>query len=158
MRKRLMTILALVLGALMVASVAVAQEAGTEADGTVLRGQGVLAARGTGTAILNMGGELRMAIRGNVTITDLAGDATIVINDGPENGLEEAGGDGTTIVLDDFSGTIFVRGRRFRVAARGSMHFVARGHGTAFLQGHGVWRTRRNHGTWSQGGGRLAIE
>ncbi len=60
-------------------------------------------------------------------------------------------------MLDDFTGTIFVRGRKFRVRVDGATEFVARGRGTAFLQGHGVWRTRRNHGTWSQGGRNLAI-
>ncbi len=158
MRRRFATILALVLSALLVAGVAVAQDVDAEATGTVLHGSGFLYARGNGTAILNMGGELRMGARGDVTIIDFAGDATIVINDGPERSAAEASEDGgTTIVLDNFSGAILVRGRRFRVRVDGATEFVARGHGTAFLEGRGVWRTRRNRGTWSPGGRNLAI-
>lgn len=160
MRRRIATILVLALSTLLVAGVAVARDADAdpEANGTVLHGSGVLHAKGSGTAILDMGGELRMGARGNVTITDFAGDATIEIDDGPEPGPQsEAAGGGTSIVLDDFSGTILVRGRHFRVRVDGAAEFVARGHGTAFLQGRGVWRTRRNHGTWSPGGRTLEI-
>ncbi len=150
MRRRLFTILALALSLLMVASVAAAQEADTEANGTVLHGKGKLVAAGHGTAILNMGGTLSMRVRGNVTITDLAGDARIVIGTSPEAPLSDRATDGgTTVVLENFNGTIRVRGRHFRVRAVGTMSFVAKGKGTAFLHGRGWWRTRTNRGTWS---------
>lgn len=156
MRKRLVTVMALVTALLMVSGLAVAQEADTQHDGVVLHGQGKLWARGKGTAVLNMGGTLRMHIRGNVVITDIAGDATIVINGGeaaPPADLAEDGG--TTVVLENFTGNLFVKGSHFRVRARGRMVFVARGKGIAFLHGRGVWRTLHNRGRWS--GDRLDI-
>lgn len=150
MRKRILTVLALAVSLLMVAGVAVAQEADTEANGTVLHGKGTLVAKGNGTAILDMGGTLRMRVRGDVTITDLAGNATIVVNDGPDAPLSDRAHDGgTTVVLENFSGSIAVRGSHFRVRAHGAMEFAARGKGTAFLAGHGWWKTRNNRGTWS---------
>ncbi len=145
-----MTVVAVAVSLLMVASVAYAQEADTEANGTVLHGKGVLYAKGHGTAILNMSGLLQMRVRGNVTITDLAGDATIRIDDGPESGLADRASDGgTTVVLENFNGAIAVRGTRFRVKAVGTMAFRAKGKGTAFLHGRGWWKTRNNSGTWS---------
>ena len=64
---------------------------------------------------------------------------------------------GTKLVLTNFNGWIYIEGSRFKVNARGGMAFVAKGKGWAFLQGEGVWRTRRNHGVWSQGGDRYKI-
>ncbi len=150
MRKRILTVLALTTSLLLVAGVAVAQEADTAANGTVLHGKGVLYAKGHGTAILNMGGLLQMRVRGDVTITDLAGNAVIRIDDGPESGLADRASDGgTTVVLENFSGSITVRGTRFRVKAVGTMAYRAKGKGTAFLHGHGWWRTRTHRGSWS---------
>lgn len=161
MRKRIARMTAVLSAVLMVTSlmavgVAAAQEADTEANGTILHGRGALWAKGRGVAILDMGGSLRMHIRGNVVINDLAGDATILIDpagDAPET--DRATDGGTKVVLENFNGKIVVRGSHFRVRARGRMVFLAKGKGTAFLAGRGVWRTRHNHGVWSQGGFRL---
>ena len=168
MRKRLIAVLALVTGLMMVASVAVAQEAPstvtetdlieeTDANGTFIHGRGQLFARGTGHVVLNMGGTLRLRLNGSAVITDLAGDATIVVDDGPETDFAAAG-DGTKVVLTNFNGAVYVRGSHFKVNTRGNMAFLARGKGWAFLQGDGIWRTRHNSGTWSQGGARYAID
>ena len=168
MRKRLITVMALITGLMMVASVAVAQDAPealeesdiieeTDANGTVLRGRGRLFARGPGHVVLNMDGTLRLRLHGNAVITDLTGDATIVVDDGPETDFASASDGGTKLVLTNFNGWIYIEGSRFKVNARGGMAFVAKGKGWAFLQGEGVWRTRRNHGVWSQGGDRYKI-
>ncbi len=150
MRRRIITILALALSLLMVAGLASAQESDAGIDGVVLHGKGKLVAAGHGTAVLDMGGTLYLRIRGNVAITDLAGNARIAIDDGPESDVADRAVDGgTTVVLQNFSGTVKVRGRHFRVRAEGTMFFVAKGQGRAFLHGRGWWRTRTNRGTWS---------
>lgn len=151
----LATALVLVTG-LMATGVAVAQEPETDANGTILHGRGALWAKGRGVAILDMGGTLRMHIRGNVVINDLAGDATIVIEESGDAAESDRAADGgTKVVLENFSGSVVVRGSHFRVRARGRMVFLAKGQGTAFLAGRGVWRTPHNYGVWSQGGFRL---
>ncbi len=150
MRRRIITILALSASLLMVASLASAQETDAALDGVVLQGKGKLVAAGHGTAVLDMGGTLHLRISGNVTITDLAGNARIAIDDGLESDVADRASDrGTTVVLENFTGTVKVRGRHFRVRAEGRMFLVAEGKGRAFLHGRGWWRTRTNRGTWS---------
>ncbi len=167
MRKRLITVVSMTMALLMVAGLAYAQEAttdaaepadSTEANGTVLHGRGKLWAKGTGTALMEVHGKVRMRIKGDVVIEDIAGDATIRIADGPWRTFAEEAGDSTTIVLENFNGAVYVRGSHFKLDAHGRMAFVAKGKGRVYLEGDGVWRTRRNRGVWSQGGTDFVID
>ncbi len=151
MRRRLLTVIAAVTVLLTVAGVAVAAAPDGRGD-VALHGKGGLWAKGRGTAVLDGGGVVRMKISGDVVITDHTGDATIRISDGPDSATES-----TRIVLTDFTGAISVRGSGFTVEATGDMKLHAKGRGTAFLSGRGVYFTRHGHGRWTPDGVEVAI-
>lgn len=106
---------------------------------TDLAGRGWLACKGRGTAELDMGGTLWLQINGSVAIKDLAGDAHVRVNDRADDTRSAS----TEIVLDDFEGGIKVTGSRFTVAAKGTMRFLAVGHGFAHLDGSGACKHGR---------------
>ena len=136
--KRTMALIAMV--ALLVVAFSAAALAESEAT---LSGHGWLAARGTGTATLDMGGWIKMKIDGNVTINDFDGDLTFRVASS-EAALEETESRrGPDVVLDDFEGYLAVRGSHFLLRANGTMTFKAHGHGFAYLAGEGVYKTRR---------------
>lgn len=114
-----------------------------------ISGTGILAAKGEGTVDLEMGGRLRMRLLGDVTITDNAGDMELRIRTAPERDAQQAADpeSGTVVTLEDFDGGLVVRGSDFTVHAEGQVAFVARGHGTAHLDGTGQFRTR--HRDWT---------
>ena len=143
MRLRETIVLGLVTGLILSIS-AVAYAADGE---TTITGRGWLYARGTGEVSLDMKGTLRMQVDGDVSINDLAGDMTFEIESG-----NAALAVGPEIELEDFHGTIIVRGSHYVVEAEGSMRFLAHGAGVAHLEGNGIWKTR--HGgvhRWSSG-------
>ena len=158
MRRRVTTILALALVALMVAGVAQAQEGlVAETDAIEVTEQvdarGVLVARGEGRAVLHSAGLVRVRVSANVLIQDHAGDANIVLEpaDGAEtNGPAATDGEGTRIFLPRYHGKITVTGSDFTVRIRGEVRrLVAKGHGTALFDGNGVWHAGIVSGTWS---------
>lgn len=140
---------ALVMAAIMVlGTVAFAAPALADGQRPDVAGRGYLAAGGRGTVHLDMGGKLTLSIRGDVRIVDVAGDAQIFIEG------TETTGDSTTVVLENFEGTVKVRGSHFHVAAKGRMRFLARGRGHAHLDGYGWFMTGTKHGRWH---GRVAF-
>lgn len=149
MIKRTMAFVALV--ALTVTGFTVAASAQTDPEPDriqTISGKGVLVAKGEGTVDLRMGGRLHMRLVGDVTIEDLAGDMEFRIRTAPEdNTAEQASPEaGTTVTLENFDGAFTVRGSHFKVHAEGKVEFVARGHGIAYLDGTGRFRTR--HHDW----------
>lgn len=154
MRKRLMIIAtALLVAVALAAPVAAQEETTSEAS---FRGRGLLFAAGNGTADLDGRGTVRMVINGDVTIEDLAGDATVVIKSRPgEPDTQETVT--STIVLEDFEGYIALRGTDWALTAEGAMVLLARGGGTAELTGQGVWHTKHRFGFWSDEGSQVEI-
>ena len=51
--------------------------------------------------------------------------------------------------MPGFSGHIRVKGSDFLIKARGNISFLAKGSGTAFLEGQGRWHAPGIAGTWS---------
>ena len=148
MHKRLLTILVLALSMLPVAVVAQAQEADLLEVDFVANGD--LWAHGHGKAVIRATGVVNMRVEGLVIIRDFAGDARIVILDGPDDGLDASDdAPGTKVTLPGFSGHLRVRGSDFVVKALGTMTFIARGEGTVFLEGRGHWHGGTVAGTWS---------
>lgn len=146
MRFRTRTLALAALAALFVGLLGATAFAG-EAD---VAGRGWLAARGTGTMTVDMGGTLRMEVAGDVEIRDVGGDMKVWI-DGTT-----ARSAGTSIELNDFRGRLVVEGSHFVVRAEGKGRFVARGHGFAHLEGHGVYKTR--HGDPQPWDGDVQVE
>lgn len=130
------------MAAMMVAAFGTAAMATEDTDAVsgevVLEGAGWLYARGTGEAILNMGGGVRMYLDGDIKIEDHAGDLQVWI-DGVVASMT-----GADVELEGFQGRIRVRGSDFTLKAEGAMEFVAHGHGVAKLEGSGVYRTRHS--------------
>ena len=134
------TIALVALTALLVVAFSTAALADSEAT---VSGTGWLAARGTGTATLDMGGWIKMKVDGDVTINDFDGDLVFRIAS-TEAALDSAEARfGPEIVLKDFQGYLTARGSHFLLRAEGSMKFLAHGHGFAYLVGEGIYKTRR---------------
>jgi len=158
MSKRLALMLGVVVAVVLGGAVALAQTGSATDTEAHLRGTGFLHASGSGSVSIEMGGILRSALEGDVTIVDLAGDARVHIasaGTGPA-GAEELRGD-ATYQLDGFQGVVRVAGSDFTVEVDGFAAFKARGTGTAYLTGEGVWKTRNNWGFWTGEGSRLSL-
>lgn len=155
MRTRITVLVAVVVSALMVTSVAVADE-----GDVVIEGTGKLVAAGVGDVELQGAGYVRLAMRGNVTITDFAGDAEIKIRSASDENASDSATESTTISLTNFTGVITVEGSDFSISASGKFRrLTAKGTGTVFLQGRGWYRTSGGqHGFWTPGGVRLSYE
>jgi hypothetical protein len=127
-------------------------------DEATVSGTGWLAARGTGTATLDMGGWIKMKIDGDVTVDDFEGDLAVRIASS-ENALDQAESRrGPEIVLEGFEGYLAVRGSHFLLRAAGTMKFKAHGHGFAYLVGEGIYKTRRGPvRPWDDATGRLDL-
>jgi hypothetical protein len=151
MRKSLlMLIMATMLGLFALPGVASAQ-----LEDPTAAGRGALFAKGEGSVDIDMGGRLRMRLVGDVIITDHAGDLRVDIDGGAGLEPQRAQG-GTDIILDDFRGLVKVRGSDFTIHADGKVRrLVARGHGAAWLDGQGVYRTRQ--GDWTLWDGMVEI-
>jgi len=150
MRKRLIVVLAVVMAVLVVP---VGLALAGEAD---VGGTGWLRARGTGVAVIDGGGHIAMAVDGDVTIVDHAGDAHVVISSRPGTGEEPLASD-SEYELENFRGVIRITGSNVTVKAHGRMKFRAVGTGSAFLRGHGWYETRGLHGEWTPAGVRVEI-
>ncbi|NNE73532.1 MAG: hypothetical protein HKN26_07710 [Acidimicrobiales bacterium] len=137
----------------------VAEESGDSNRLQTISGRGYLAAVGTGTMEVSMGGRLGMRIDGDIVITDHAGDLRVrVRNHNAESDRAEELTRTTTITLEGFRGQIGLKGSDFTIVAEGSGAFRARGAGTAYLDGEGKFRTRHRGWTpWVTGGFELQI-
>lgn len=126
-------------------------------DGEVdLSGYGWLAARGTGEAALDMGGWIEVRIDGDVSIVDVAGDAQVRIRSAEEDAYALASR--PEVELSNFNGWVAVRGHHFVIRLKGDIRFRAHGHGFAYLEGSGIYRTRNGHvRTWSSSGAEVEI-
>ncbi len=151
MRKRTIILVAAFVAALLIipAGLAFAGEANVS-------GTGALWARGTGTAVIDGAGHVTMAIDGDVTIVDHAGDAHVVITSRPGDTAESLAAD-TEYELENFRGIVKVTGSDFTIEAHGRMKFRAAGTGSVYLQGHGTYRTRHLHGRWTPTGVRIDL-
>jgi hypothetical protein len=130
-----------------VALVPAASAAEAETDARVsLEGRGVLWAGGAGHVEIAGAGRARLAVNGDVSIVDHAGDARIWVRGVP------AAAD-TTLTLDDFRGVVRITGSDFTVEADGRIFLVAAGQGTARLDGTGWYRVHHDGwGRWSDAG------
>lgn len=146
-----------VLAALALAVVGLAPTASATGGEADIGGTGSLWARGTGTAAIDGGGTVRMAIEGDVFIVDNAGDARVWIGGGSGGDGDELAAQSSVFELDGFRGVIRVTGSDFEIEAEGRMRFRARGTGTVFLQGTGIYRTCSDSGRWNQSGVRLEL-
>jgi len=138
------------------AGVASAQEAeSAQAD---VWGKGWLKAKGTGNATLDMGGWIKVAIDGDVAITNLGDDFEVRLRvDGSDSYLTESVG--PDVLLEEFEGWVGVRGNHFLIELEGELKFRAHGGGVAYLEGEGVYKTRRGPiKVWDVGGVEIAIE
>lgn len=123
-----------------------------------IHGTGHLWAKGTGTAVLEGHGRVALAVEGDVRIVDHAGDAEVVIVSRPGDDAEPLA-DSTEYVLEDFRGVVKVSGSDFTLEATGRMRFHASGTGTAFLQGHGRYRTGSGiTGIWTPAGVSIELD
>ena len=158
MSRRLTIVLGIVAVMVFGGAVALAQT-GPDADETVIKGTGYLKASGSGTVGIEMAGSIRMAIDGDATIVDLAGDARVRIAVGGARAADaEALSGQSTYELTGFQGLVAVTGSDFTVEVDGFVAFRARGSGTAELAGEGVWKTRSDWGFWSPSGAVLGFE
>ena len=138
--KRTSVVLALAAVALMAFTpIASAQETDGGPD---VAGKGWLKARGTGNATLDMGGKIRVYIDGDVAITNLGDRFQVKLRTdrNQDYATESVGPD---VLLEDFSGWLVVKGNHFVIEMEGSMKFKAKGKGAAYLEGEGVYKTRR---------------
>jgi hypothetical protein len=149
------TIALVILAALLVVALSTTALAQDEAT---VSGSGWLAARGTGTATLDMGGWIKMKINGDVTINDFAGNLAVRIASS-ETALNQAEPRrGPEIALEAFEGYLAVSGSHFLLRADGKMKFKAHGHGFAYLAGEGIYKTRRGYvRPWDDPTGRLDL-
>ena len=107
-----------------------------------LEGQGLLWAGGRGRVEINGAGRVRLAVDGEVTIVDRAGDARIWVR----GALVP---DATTLTLEDFHGVVRLAGSDFTVAAGGRILLRAAGSGYAQLEGNGWYRVHHGgRGRW----------
>lgn len=112
-----------------------------EHDDPTVEGRGWLWAKGTGDVEIEMGGRIQAQLNGgDVKITDHAGDLRLFV-DNREDELARA--QSLEIELDDFVGGLEVRGSHFTIEMEGEMRFRAHGKGQAWLDGQGVYKTRR---------------
>jgi len=131
--------------------------AASAAEGAAdIEGAGNLWAKGVGTAVIDGAGTVRMGIDGDVTIVDHAGDARVWINGG-SGADRELESNGAGYELTNFRGRLRVTGSDIEIHADGRMRFHARGTGSVFLQGTGVYRTWSGIGRWTSTGVRLEI-
>ena len=138
------------------AGVATAQE--TESGKADVWGKGWLAAKGTGNATLDMGGWIKMYIDGDVAVTNLGENFEVRLRvDGTEQYVTESVG--PDVLLEDFTGWVGVRGNHFLIELEGELKFKAHGGGVAYLEGTGIYKTRRGpFRVWDTGGVEIAIE
>lgn len=134
-------------------ALAVDDTASDEVSDVLIEGRGKLVARGVGEIELHGGGWTRIKMVGDVTIVDHAGDAEIrITSDGPTVPTDSA----TTIVLEDFDGALRVKGSDFTVSAEGRFRRIAaKGQGSAFLAGRGIYRATGGSGIWTVPGVRV---
>lgn len=153
MRKRLVTLSVIVIATLTISTIALAGTGTDEESDVVISGTGALVAAGIGNVELHGAGWVRLAMNGDLTITDLAGDAEIVI----DPARDSAAADSTTIVLEGFEGVVTIKGSRFALSASGKFRRItAKGTGWVFLQGHGWYRASGGHfGRWTPAGTRV---
>ncbi|MCP4246851.1 MAG: hypothetical protein GY778_07360, partial [bacterium] len=142
MSKRLAVMLGIVVTVVFGGTVALAQTGSDANTERHLRGTGFLNASGSGSVSIEMGGIIRLAVEGDLTIVDLAGDARVhIVSPGTGRaGAEELAGE-TTYQLDGFQGVVRVAGSNFTVEVDGFSAFKARGTGSAYLTGEDVWKT-----------------
>jgi len=115
-----------------------------------LLGRGVLWAGGTGHVELAGAGVVRLAVNGDVSIVDEAGDARIWVR-----GIPLA--DDSSLTLEDFRGQVRVTGSDFTVTVDGRVLLRAAGAGSALLEGTGRYRIRHDGwGRWSVEGVEIA--
>jgi len=140
--KRTSVVLALGAVALMaVTPIASAQETDASPD---VAGKGWLKARGTGNATIDMAGQIVVYIDGDVAITSLGDRFRVKLRtDRAQDYITESVG--PDVLLEDFTGWLVVRGNHFVIEMEGSMKFKARGKGAAYLEGKGIYKTRRGH-------------
>lgn len=118
-----------------------------------LAGTGAFVAGGSGTIELEGGGHFVAGGVGTLEITDLEGDARIVVR-GPATVRR----DGATTYVHGRFARVEVHGSHFQIDGRGTMRLAARGRGYAILTGHGWYKTSGGHeGRWSDDGVRLEI-
>ncbi|NND04415.1 MAG: hypothetical protein HKN91_16690 [Acidimicrobiia bacterium] len=140
--KRTSVVLALAAVALMaITPIASAQETDGGPD---VAGKGWLKARGTGNATIDMGGKIRVFIDGDVAITNLGDRFQVKLRTDRARAYvtESVGPD---VLLQDFTGWLVVKGNHFLIEMEGSMKFKAKGKGAAYLEGNGIYKTRRGH-------------
>lgn len=147
------------LAAVMVLGVAVAAAAQEDGSGSAdVAGRGWLAAKGTGNATLDMGGWIKVRMDGDVAITNLGDDFEVRLraHDSDEAVTESVGPD---VELNDYEGWVAVRGTHFLIEMEGDIAFRAHGHGVAYLEGTGIYKTRRGPvRVWDPAGAEIAIE
>ena len=154
--KRLSIVLALASVAVMaIVPVASAEET---SGGPDVAGKGWLKARGNGEATIDMSGKIRVYIDGDVAITSLGDRFQVKLrtDNTREYVTESVGPD---VLLTDFTGWIVVRGDHFVIEMEGKMRFKARGKGAAYLEGNGIYKTRRGRPhLWDPAGIEVAIQ
>lgn len=137
-----------VLAAIAVAALAPVASAAEVDDGhrVTLEGRGALWAAGFGRVEVSGAGTVRLAVKGDVSIVDHAGDARIRVA-----GLPPA--DDTALTLEDFRGVVRITGSDFTVVAEGRILLRAAGRGTALLEGTGRYRVHHDGwGLWADPG------
>lgn len=152
------TSILLALATVAVMAVAPAASAHESEGGPDVAGKGWLKARGNGEAAIDMRGKIRVYIEGDVTITNLGDRFQAKLRTDPDHAYitESVGPD---VVLDDFTGWLVVRGEHFVIQMDGKMRFKARGKGAAYLEGNGIYKTRRGRPhLWDPAGVEVAIQ
>ena len=160
MRKRATVVVTALMMLMSTATAAYAAEDAADTEGTIVSGSGVVVAKGKGKAVIAGEGVVRMALNGNVTIWDNAGDARVFIGPHPADEADATADTrlaaGARYHLEDVRGLIVVKGSDFKIRARGKMRFKARGTGAVFLKGRGRWHTGNGTaGTWGATGLRV---
>lgn len=118
------------------------------AESASVEGKGWLYAKGAGVARLDGSGEVQ--IRGHGVGTVLVCGAEVIRAEGRGHRIELPNG---CVRFNGWKGRIFVAGRHMSVdMAGGRIEFLAAGSGTAFLKGHGIYRTGHLSGRWSEDG------
>ncbi len=146
--KRVLAVVATVAAFSMVVGTAFAQESDRSTDAAPDRRphHGALWAAGNGTAVLDVTeGWVGMRVDGDVSIT---GGVTVLRITGDDD-ARTAEGDAVDVSLDDFQGTIVVRGTDFIVEIDGKVALHGRGSGQASFEGRGWWHTLRKWGRWA---------
>ncbi|WP_342304666.1 hypothetical protein [Methanolobus sp. ZRKC5] len=121
----------------------------------VLSGSGELTAEGDGTTVLS--GNLSIStISTNATlvIKDMAGNATIDIDEDEYESSNIDNGNSTdnnrAFVYHNVTGDVFIEGSRLTVMIRGdNIELTAEGTGTAVLAGDGTYEVERESGDWA---------